>query len=63
MRNQDGTVDGIEFRYVRRDAGAYLIMRVDVDSTADTLVKSFQSFMLACGYHPDSVREALGDYA
>ena len=37
------------------------IISVSDDTTAEELVYLFKKFMLACGYHPETVKEYLGE--
>ena len=37
-------------------------LRIDSDDlTAQAMVRYFRQFLEACTYHPDSIREALGE--
>lgn len=46
----------------QRDAGGPLTsMELPSDANIDEVVDAFSHFLLAVGYHPDNIKDALGD--
>ena len=41
--------------------GPVVFVECSADSNAGELLDAFRAFMLACGYHPDTVNETLGE--
>lgn len=59
MRHSLMTTDEIEFRYTR--GGETISMTTHVDVNSVDLTELFGRFMLAVGYSPNSVKEALNE--
>ena len=47
--------------FCERETGPSVEVVCHEDADAPSLVQAFRSFMLACGYHPDTVNETLGE--
>lgn len=50
----------IEFKYEYE--GHKVSITCPEEGTCDEVLESFKSFMLAVGYHPDSIKDMLNDY-
>lgn len=47
--------------HVEGTANYAVEIRVDKDANITDTVGAFRAYLLACRYHPDSVKDALGD--
>jgi gamma-glutamyl-gamma-aminobutyrate hydrolase PuuD len=45
----------------REGDGLFVTFQMGADATIDAVVEEFANFLVAVGYHPDSVKETLGE--